>query len=77
MTLIVSVLTGHGCVPSLMVNVGQTVSTTMVHVVISVMVFQALSLAHDTLKFNVPFVLHETSIVPSQIVGVATLYQFV
>ncbi len=73
-TLIVSLCTGHAWTPSFTVNVGHSVSTTIVQAsLFSVIVFKALSLAHDTLKFNVPFVLHEKSIVQSRIVGVASL----
>jgi hypothetical protein len=43
----------------------------------STIVFQALSVAHVTLKSLVPFGKAETLIVHSQSVGVASLYQLV
>lgn len=48
------------------VNVGATVSTTIEPALeLRVIRLRALSFAHDTAKFNVPFVLEETSIVHS------------
>ncbi|MEI7557592.1 MAG: hypothetical protein WCJ45_01785 [bacterium] len=77
-TFIVSDFTGHVSVQVFTVNVGHAVSTVMLQASLLVtIVFRALSFAQLTLKCNNPFVLEDTFIVQSRIVGVASLYPLV